>query len=972
MMDYLLENAGLKNIISGWRIKEMEKRMIQGKCIRLQTKCKPALALLFMLLSIFIAGQFLIGMPAEAEEGSEKISFRFVENDEVRYFETDYGFSEDRAWVRGLDQETYLINPAGEIIYTVPKHVVINGTAEEIIFERFYPVENGITWFTGRTHQSARYEVDISFIIDKDGNEITHFMTTEDVICYIAGRTNDRFLLIWNDISGRIGKLYFIPIGLDGQAADVPRLMTSENTFYYSTEVYNLGEGIFLWNGIPDENSRAYYNLNNNTVQKSYESFLCDTNSRFFHGSTLSNGYLLTVDQLQEDRTNFIISDKERYTEKTLVFNPLSQYGNIWMDGTLYGKDEMSASIYDRTGAKLEVPEEIGFYNFVEVSASDDGYVLFQESSPTGKTLLSMMDPDYNFLYIQKAFPAEITPVIGRGGYVTAIWKNQSNYMVYGIIDRAGERHTFEDDLSVFPDLAELYFKGFGSGWLLETTAHLGDEKWSKATAVIRSLDGKTEISSLHPTSETRTMNESLTVINIPDLSQAKPIGLFTAENAAAEMTSEDEVRAMEEDGIIYLKKQLNQEQNVLLFEKEGIRLTCRIIPNDGWIFRLENNNPENKNAFAILKSEAEYNGMTITGSGGQTNSVSAGKSAWFSTFFLTEGEFMIAMGQFGQRLGELPLTEITIHFTVGIGQDPSVEYARTLRSASWSDDGLDVLYEEFVGDYKYNGNLIYSVYRVPDEHNVAFVIKNQTDTELVTGPSILYLLTTRFVNGSKIGNSLQVEVQPGKIAIVPFGNIDRLYTQLQITDGIPLNLEMSIPLPGDEAHTVFNLDLGQISNTPERKDKIIYIQPKPGSKQDEKGNRIEVSFPDKNEADEPANYLEKEFELIGDQLFRNGDLFCDYSAFGGVQQIWQIGDQFWIITRNGYFYVMNYDLQTMSDSMIPLNPEAEYVLNEYGLFETIYENFRPVVTRRITSDGSVLGEYENMDVEDILAPYQK
>ena len=248
-----------------------------------------------------------------------------------------------------------------------------------------------------------------------------------------------------------------------------------------------------------------------------------------------------------------------------------------------------------------------------------------------------------------------------------------------------------------------------------------------------------------------------------------------------------------------------------------------------------------------MLSPEAEYDGITMKGSGGHTNSVSAGKSVWFSTFFKTEREFMITMGKFGQRLGELPLTEVTIHFTVGIGNNPSVEYTRTLRSASWSEEALGVLYEEYVGDYRYNGNLIYSVYRVPSERQAAFVIRNRTDTKLITGPGILYLLSRRFVNGSKSGDSLGIEIQPGGIAIVSFGNIDQLYVQHQVADGIPLNLELSIPLPGDEAHTVFSLDLGQISNTPERKDEMIYIPPKPGSKQDEKGNRIEVSVPEGN-----------------------------------------------------------------------------------------------------------------------------
>lgn len=952
----------------------MEIRMNRGRGRRLQTKRIPARAFFFAALIFLFAGRFLTGMPALAEEESEKISFRFIDNEEVRGYETDYGFSEDRAWVSGLDQQTYLINPAGEIIYTIPKRVVIEGTSEEVVFERFYPVENGVAWFTGRTRHSVLNETDISFIIDKDGNEIAYFINTEDVTCYIAGRTKDRFLLVWNDISGVTGKLYFVPIGLDGQAADVPRLMTDETALYYATEVQDLGEGVFFWTGVDGQDFWAYYNLNNNTVQKSFDWACRDTGSRFYNGCTLFNGYLLTVDQLQEDRTNLVISDKEPYIERILTPNALSQYGNIWMNGRLYcGKDFYNHNnIYDRTGTKLDIPDEIGRYGFADVSASDDGYVLFQETSPTGKTLLSMMGPDYRFLYIQRTFPEEITLFIGRGGYVAAHWKTQSGEWVYGVIDRAGDLHTFEDDLSVFPDLAELRFKGFGSGWLLETSAHLGNKNWTRATAVIRSLDGKTEISFLHPASETRTMSETLTVSNMPDLSQAKPIGLVTVENAATEITSEDEVRAMDEDGTIYLEKQLNQQQEVLLFEKEGIRLTCRINTNDGWVLTLENNNPENKEAFAILSSEAEYDGITMIGSGGHTNSVSAGKSVWFSTFFKSEREFMNTMGQYGQKLGELPLTEITIHFTVGIGNNPGVEYTRTLRSASWSEEGLGVLYEEYVGDYRYNGNLIYSVYRIPSERQVAFVIRNRTNTKLITGPNSLYLLTRRFVNGSKSGDSLKIEIQPGGIAIVPFGDIDRLYTQHQVENGIPMNLELSIPLPGDEAHTVFSLSLGQISNTPEKKDKITYTPPKPGSKEDEKGNRVEVSVPEENKTDEPDDYLEEGFELIDDCLFRNGELFCDFSAFGGVRQIRQIGDQFWIITRDGYFYVMNLNLQTMSENMIPLNPEAKYVLNEYGLFETIYENFRPIVSRRIAADGSVLSEYENMDVENILAPYRR
>ena len=131
----------------------MEIRRNQEKCRGIWTKRMPAL--LFTALIILFAGRLLTGAPASAEEESEKISFRFIDNEEVRGFKTDYGFSEDRAWVRGLDQQTYLINPAGEIIYTVPKRVMIEGTSEEVVFERFYPVENGVAPAATRSLQLA-------------------------------------------------------------------------------------------------------------------------------------------------------------------------------------------------------------------------------------------------------------------------------------------------------------------------------------------------------------------------------------------------------------------------------------------------------------------------------------------------------------------------------------------------------------------------------------------------------------------------------------------------------------------------------------------------------------------------------------------------------------------------------------------------------------------------------------------------
>ena len=116
---------------------------------------------------------------------------------------------------------------------------------------------------------------------------------------------------------------------------------------------------------------------------------------------------------------------------------------------------------------------------------------------------------------------------------------------------------------------------------------------------------------------------------------------------------------------------------------------------------------------------------------------------------------------------------------------------------------------------------------------------------------------------------------------------------------------------------------------------------------------------------DERAD-MDETFILRGSKLFNrsNGKLFCDFSSFGGIRQIQQIGDQFWILTETDYFYVINMNLEIQSEDFIRLNPDAAYVLNRYGLFETdrIY-----LVTRRIAADGSVLAEYPGTDVREDL-----
>lgn len=107
---------------------------------------------------------------------------------------------------------------------------------------------------------------------------------------------------------------------------------------------------------------------------------------------------------------------------------------------------------------------------------------------------------------------------------------------------------------------------------------------------------------------------------------------------------------------------------------------------------------------------------------------------------------------------------------------------------------------------------------------------------------------------------------------------------------------------------------------------------------------------------DERAN-MDETFILRGSKLFyrSDGKPFCDFSSVGGIRQIQQIGDYFWILSETNYFYVIDMNLQVQSENFIRLDPDAEYVLNRCGLFETTQD---PLVTKRIAADGSVLAEY--------------
>lgn len=117
-------------------------------------------------------------------------------------YDYDYGFNEDRTWVRSDSNERCLINTAGEIIYRIPASVmveVIQSPVDFVYYSQFNPMQNGTTYFTGRISDSDEYY--FSEIIDTNGKELARFIGSDDLECYIAGRTDERFLLVCFDKS---------------------------------------------------------------------------------------------------------------------------------------------------------------------------------------------------------------------------------------------------------------------------------------------------------------------------------------------------------------------------------------------------------------------------------------------------------------------------------------------------------------------------------------------------------------------------------------------------------------------------------------------------------------------------------------------------------------------------------------------------------------------------------------------------
>ena len=128
----------------------------------------------------------------------------------------------------------------------------------------------------------------------------------------------------------------------------------------------------------------------------------------------------------------------------------------------------------------------------------------------------------------------------------------------------------------------------------------------------------------------------------------------------------------------------------------------------------------------------------------------------------------------------------------------------------------------------------------------------------------------------------------------------------------------------------------------------------------------IAVLTEQKDELHDERADMDETFILMESKLFyrSNGELFCDFTSYGGIRQIQQIGDYFWILSETGYFYVIDMNLWVQSEDFIRLDPDATYVLNRYGLFETDRDS---TVTRSIAADGSVAAEYPGVDLRKDL-----
>ncbi len=289
--------------------------------------------------------------------------------------------------------------------------------------------------------------------------------------------------------------------------------------------------------------------------------------------------------------------------------------------------------------------------------------------------------------------------------------------------------------------------------------------------------------------------------------------------------TSNEEIRAMGETGVIVVDSPIYDINEVLLFEKEGVSVTLHhdvIGPDDEeeWYIEIINQNPINKKSRfqldTILFDDIFIDGLDFPVNTGDASLLS-GESSRIYLVIYEESVFSEAMSRIAAGLDNLALAEMTIRFSVQIGsKEEFVTYTRKLRTASHEEDPLNALYGDPIGEYGYGGDLIYTVYRIKDPQFNVFAIANQSDRLLSALKRTTSLPCYWYVNGEQYTSprfgSFTLVIPSKATGLVKFADADTVYKNMELPDGTPLHLELSIPVPGMEIHgKTIKLDLGRI-----------------------------------------------------------------------------------------------------------------------------------------------------------------
>ena len=232
----------------------------------------------------------------------------------------------------------------------------------------------------------------------------------------------------------------------------------------------------------------------------------------------------------------------------------------------------------------------------------------------------------------------------------------------------------------------------------------------------------------------------------------------------------------MDEYGVIVVDPLLGESGDQLMFEQDGVSIILRTLGAEHY-FEVKNDNPDNKKVDVIFSDKLFYDGVYIDrlrGTQKGTGWLKSGESASvYYSIVESDGMFMTEISTLATGLAELPLTELSFHFRVQIGSmAEAVNYTRVLRTRDWTEDDWDALYGDPVGDFSYNGELIYSVYRIQDERSSCFAIRNRTDTELFAKMWPWFAECQWYVNGEKWGGIFSLLIPPEGAGIVNFANV--------------------------------------------------------------------------------------------------------------------------------------------------------------------------------------------------------